>query len=326
MPRHPTPVPESLGDAFGHARAIRAGVSAGRLRTRDLERPFHGTRLRPREPNPPDADPLAIDRAKCERVRRRAEAYSEVMGDHAFFAGMTAAALCGAPLPDDFDADAPLEIATWHPHRAARGRGIHSRQVREHLASVVTRDGLRMSSPASTWAMLGGQLSVRWLVIVGDALVRVPRDDRGHRRPELRLTTPERLRAAALAPGRRHRQHLLDALADIRVGAFSRLETEFRLDAAAAGLPDMELDAEIRDPSGRLLGIADGIHRRYGIVVEIEGDHHRTNRRQWNRDIDRLAAFTAVGWEPVRLTGARVRGGSAVRTVAEALRRHGWEG
>lgn len=324
MPRHPSPLPPGLGAAFGYRRALAAGATPGRLRGRDLEHLFHGARAPTSVPGGDHVDiaPLAIDRRAHERVRQRAVAYGELMGRHACFAGMTAAALLGAPLPDDFDPEADLCVATAHPHRAARARGIRGFQVRCHLATVDARDGLRVMSPASTWALLGGELSERWLVIVGDFLVRIPRDDRGRPRPEERLTTPERLRAAALEPGRRHRPRLLCALASIRVGSFSRLETDYRLDAAAAGLPEMDIDQEIRDAGGRLLGIADGVHRRARVIIEIEGDHHRTSRRQWNRDIDRLAAFAADEWEVIRLTGARVRGGTAVPLVAAALARH----
>lgn len=323
MPRRSSPLPPSLGAAFTYRDALAAGATAGRLRSRDIEHPFHGARLRMRQVGDEqiDADAYTIDRRARERVQLRARAFAHVMGSQACFTGMTAAALLGAPLPDGFDPESDLCVATPYPHRATRARGVRGIQLRPHLASMEVRDGLRMTSPASTWALLGGELSERWLVIVGDYLVRVPRDDRGRRHPELQLTSPVRMDAALREPGRRHRSTLERAAASIRVGSFSRLETEYRLDAAHAGLPEMEIDVEIRDAGGRLLGIADGVHRSAGVIVEVEGDHHRTSRRQWNRDIDRLAAFAAHGWEVIRLTGARVRGGTAVPLVAAALAR-----
>lgn len=326
MPRLPQPLPLSLGTSFTHAEALAAGVTPGRLRGRDLERPFHGVRMRPAPADETDDGPLALDRRRREQVRRRVVAVAPTLSPHAFFAGWTDAALWGAPLPDDFDPDGDLCVATPHPVRAPRGCGIRSHAVRPHLISTVDRGGVRVSSPATTWAMLGGECDERWLVIVGDHLVRVPRDDRGTRLPSAQLTTIERLRAAAVEPGRRHRSQLLGALDRVRVGSGSRLETDYRLDAEAAGLPPMELDVEIRDGGARLLGIADGVYPRYGVIVEVEGDHHRTSRRQWNRDIDRIAAFTVEGWDVTRLTGARVRGGTATDVVASALRRHGWQG
>lgn len=326
MPRTPRPLPEALSPGFTTAQARAAGVSPRRLRAGDLERPFHGARLRPMDLAADETVPLAADRRARERVLVRAQAATGILTPSAAFAGWTAAAAWGVPLPDGFDPDRVLDVVTPHPHRAPRGQGIHGRELRAHLYLTVTREGLRVTSPASTWALLAGELSPRWLTIVGDHLVRVPRSDRGIPQPHLRLTDRETLARAAHSSGRRHRARLEAALADIRVGSFSRLETEYRLDASAAGLPDLEIDVEIRDGDGRLLGIADGVYARYGVIVEIEGDHHRTSRRQWNRDIDRLAAFAAAGWEVIRLTGARVRGGNACALVAQALRRHGWRG
>lgn len=327
MPRPQTPLPPELGDAFSRKDALACGVTQRRLRGADLESAFHGARLRRASIAAyPDDEPQALDRRKRERLHLRAEACTARLGAHTLFTGLTALALFGAPLPDDFDPDADLQVATLHPHRAPRARGIRGVQVRPHLVSVALRGALRMASPASAWAMVGGELSERWLVILGDAVVRVPRDNRGQPLPEARLTTPEALRAAAHAPGRRHRERLMRALAHIRVGSASRLETEYRLDAARAGLPEMELDVEVRDAHGRLLGIADGIHRRFGVIVEIDGDHHRTSRRQWVRDIERAAALADEGWEVARVVGSHVRDGSAPDRIARVLRRHGWPG
>jgi hypothetical protein len=116
------------------------------------------------------------------------------------------------------------------------------------------------------------------------------------------------------------------ALARIRVGAMSPLETDMRLDAVDAGLPEPELDAEVRSVQGRLLGIADGRYRAYRVLIEVEGDHHRTDRRQWARDIEKQAAYAAEGYETVRLTGIQVRQHPerGVTLVRDALLRGGW--
>jgi hypothetical protein len=42
------------------------------------------------------------------------------------------------------------------------------------LANVRMHDGLRMTTPATTWAMLGAELTVRELVTLGDSFVRIP--------------------------------------------------------------------------------------------------------------------------------------------------------
>ena len=264
-------------------------------------------------------EPLALDRALRLGVLRRAHAYGLIMPPHAFFAGRTAAVIHGAPLAHGDE----LEVAVHAPARPMRRLGIRCVKVAPHLASVRELDGLRLSSPASTWAMLGATLTERQLVIVGDAFVRVPRDDRGM--PTSAIATTDDLRRATAAGPRRGVARLRRALPHIRVGSSSPLETEYRLDAAAAGLPDAELDVDIHGTDGRRIGITELVYRPFRVLVEIEGDHHRTSRAQWNRDIEKYAAYVGAGWEVVRLTAAHVRGGRAPLMVAAALRRHGWQ-
>jgi hypothetical protein len=174
--------------------------------------------------------------------------------------------------------------------------------------------------------MLGAELGVRDLVVLGDSIVRVPRSDRGVLLPDECLGTIAELDHAVAAGRRVGIAKLRDALHLIRVGSASPLETEYRLDAAEAGLPDPELDVEIRDGGGKLLGISEVVYRRCRTVVEIEGDHHRTDRRQWNHDIDKYAAYAAEGWEVVRLTSQHIRGPQprAVGVVRSVLLRRGW--
>jgi len=107
----------------------------------------------------------------------------------------------------------------------------------------------------------------------------------------------------------------------------SPLETDTRLETRAAGLPESELDVEIRAAAGgRLLGISDMHYRAYRVLVEVEGDHHRTDPAQWARDIEKLAAYAAEGYETVRVTAAQVRThpDKAVALIRAALIRGGW--
>ncbi|APF35172.1 hypothetical protein [Microbacterium paludicola] len=322
MPRRPDPLPEALGGAFSCADAAAAGVSRKRLRAADLDTPFRGVRRRRGAEDAAAAGPLAEDQAIRHRVLEDARAYASIMGGRAFFCGRTAAVLwgTGAHSPGE------LEVGVLAPERAPRRRGIRGRQLAPTHVEVTTLDGLRVSSPASTWAMLGRNAGMRELVRIGDAFVRVPRGERGRRRSEARLCTLDDL-AAAVAAGRRvGSAKLVEALGLIREGAMSPLETDFRLGLVAAGLPEPLLDQEIRDGSGRLAGIADAVWPEYRVIAEVEGDHHRTSRSQWARDIEKHTAYVALGFEVVRLTSAHIRptGSAAVALVAGALRRRGW--
>ena len=318
MPRTPSPLP--LAPPFSVTAARAAGVTVRRLRAGDLAAPFTGVRTAVDGVGSADGRPLAFDRAEQARVRRLAEAYARVMPTGAFFCGRTAAVLHGGPVP----AGADLEVGVLAPERAVRRRGIRGRKLAANLVDLTVVDGLSVTSPASTWAMLGAELSVRALVRLGDAFVRIPRDDHGHPRPEAQLCTPESLRDAAAAGRRVGIARLMRALELIRVGSMSPLETDARLDLCAGGLPEPVLDAQIVDAHGIRIAIADAAYPAYRVVVEIEGDHHRTDRAQWTRDIDRQADLAAAGWEVVRLTAAHIRGGRAAPRVRAALQRHGW--
>src|SRR5690606_22127905 len=114
--------------------------------------------------------------------------YEPVMGDDAYFSHITAAVLWDAPLPGHlfrsrrdeppvFDPEA-LDVSIPWPGRAPRGEGVVGHSIRARLAnSMVHRtSGLRIASPAATWAMLVGRLWHPYdLVAVADYFVHVRR-------------------------------------------------------------------------------------------------------------------------------------------------------
>lgn len=244
------------------------------------------------------------------------------MPSHAFYAGRTAAVLQSLPV----DPGAELVVAVEAPRRPPRRFGVRGVKVPPRLAHTHTHDGLPMTTPATTWAMLGRELSVRELVALGDAIVRVPRDAKGTLRPDQQLATIAQLERAIAAGRRLGIANLREAIPLIRVGCASPLETDFRLDASASGLPEFELDVDIHDTRGNRIGITELVHRDTRTLIEIEGDHHRTDRKQWNRDIEKYAAYAAEGWEVVRLTSSHIRGHRprAVKIVRDVLIRRGW--
>lgn len=311
-------LPDELGEAFTCAEALTAGMTPRRLRTRLLEPVFHGVRMTPGVAGEEGADRWSDDH---HRVARRARGFAPLLGDHRFLAGRTAAVLFGAPLAHGQD----ITVGVHAPGRAPRRRGVRGVKVAPHLVSIIEHGGLPVTSPASTWAMLGNELTVRKLVVLGDWFVRMPRTRHGAPAPELQRATPAQLRRVIAAGQRPGIERLREAVELVRVGSASPLETEYRLDATAAGLPNPELDVEIRDHRGRLIGITEVAYREYRTLVEIEGDHHRTDRRQWDRDIEKYNAYSGLGWQVVRLTSTHVRGAKrGVSLVRDALVRNGW--
>ena len=328
VPPRPLPPPFDGAPAFTVGAARAAGVSRGRLRAADLQRPHRGVR----QATAGDAeasvassfaageDPGARDRAVRTAVLRRVAGYEPLRAPGAFYTGRTAVAIYDR-LFDHDPGSGPLEVAVFAPERAPRVGGVRGIQLSSRLATVREVGGLAVASPATVWAGFANRLGTRDLVRLGDAFVRVPRGVGGRRLPQNQLATIAQLRAAADAPQRRGRAALDAALASIRVGSMSPLETDVRLDAAAAGLPEPLLDAEIRDERGCLVGVADAAYRAERVLVEVEGVHHRVSAAQWDRDIEKHRAYAALGWTLVRITGRAQRAGRAARLIGDALSR-----
>jgi hypothetical protein len=55
--------------------------------------------------------------------------------------------------------------------------------------------------------------------------------------------------------------------------------------------------------------------------LEYEGDHHRIDRRQFNRDIARFEALPDLGWITVRVTAEDTQGGILGRVAGAWARR-----
>lgn len=344
MARHPQQLPASLGREFSVAQARREGVGASRLLLPDLERPFRGARMVPSSPVEVvhDESPIATEaRLLRAEIVRRARALATIARDGWFFSHVTAAVLWGLPVPlrllrraihGEPDAGRPprgIDVAVLSPRRAPRGSGMNGHELSPALVSVRTRDGLPVASPASVWAQLGPQLTVEELIEVGDAIVYIPRR-RGMQRgePADALATVEQL-AASLHAGRREGATALrSALPHVRVGAASPGETRIRRGAVRAGLPEPELDIDLFAHDGTAIGFTELGYRGYRLLFEYEGDHHRTDRKQWHRDIEKHAACAAAGWSVTRLTSAHAYPdpAPAVARMREALLRAGWRG
>lgn len=306
-------LPPGLGQSFAVARARAEGVSRARLRGADLISTAHGARSRLAALGE-ELPPAARERA---RVLARARELATVLAPHAFFAGVTAAVIHGIPLPafhhslprergSAGPADlAPLVVAVHKPRsvvRRANVRGIH---IDPALAPVVEVDGLRVTDPASTWAMLGTRLSERELVVAADHLLRIPRHPGGFRPPERpAFATREQLSAAI--GRRRGGERLRRALERARTGASSPSETRVRLILVDGGLPEPSLDYDVVAPDGAFVACLDLAYPRVRVGIEYDGAGHRT-QRQFERDIAKGEWLRDLGWDIVRFTAADLR-------------------
>ncbi|WP_344737733.1 hypothetical protein [Microbacterium awajiense] len=137
------------------------------------------------------------------------------MIEHEFFTHVPAAVAWGLPLPFRADESRDLDVGVFAPRRNRAGRGVAGHSVKPGLAHVVDHPtlGVRLTSPASTWAMLAGTLwDVYDVVALGDAIMREPL----HEADASALATLEQLAAAASAGRRRGIARLREALPRIR--------------------------------------------------------------------------------------------------------------
>lgn len=297
-------LPPDLPPVFTPAMARAADVGRSRLRAADLARPFRGLYVRTDLADGVTADPGAQPEsdARSEQYRRPAvrlaTQFALAMSDREFFSHHTAAVLWDVPLPWRVAATTDLHVSVLRPFRAPAARGIDGHQVDARLISVTTHpSGLRLSSPASTWAQLGTVLGEHDLVAVGDALVREPR--RATDRPQ--LASLAELRAVVSAGRRPGVRVLRRALERIRPRVDSRRETLLRLAIVDAGLPEPVPGFPVV-VAGVEVAQVDLAYPDRLLALEYEGEHHLRDPDQWARDIRRYERLADAGWHVIRVT------------------------
>ncbi|WP_462418078.1 DUF559 domain-containing protein [Kytococcus sp. Marseille-QA3725] len=157
----------------------------------------------------------------------------------------------------------------------------------------------------ATWAQLTAMLDAQGLVAVTDAVL-------GRTCPDEGEVTLDHL-ARAMRPGLRGYRNAMTALELADGGAASAPETTLRLLVLSWGAPAPEVGGRILDENGGWIAQGYLVWREQRVVVEYEGDHHRTDRRQWHHDIARVRALEAAGWKVIRATARDLRRPAALR-------------
>lgn len=203
----------------------------------------------------------------------------------------------------------PLRFVSTHPHQVRRP-GVRVRRVPKLPTSTDTG----VVAPAYAFLASAADLDLVELVAAGDWLVR------------LGLTSWAELVEVTSAARGRHVRLARRAAGLVRERVDSPQETRLRLCLVLAGLPQPEVNPTLT-VGGRRLGRVDLLLRRWRVVLEYEGDQHRTDVRQWNTDISRHEQLGDGEWTLVRVTGQRMQHPRAVvGQVVRALRASGWDG
>ncbi|MDY6056075.1 hypothetical protein [Micrococcus sp.] len=288
MPSSPGPL-DALPPLFTVAQARDLGVSRGRLRGRHVQAPAHGLRVR-------TGGAVGLP----DLVRALQSRAPGTVASHT-----TAAQLWGIWLPRELEGG-PIHLS--RPRQAGgapRRRGVVGHEM-DPRAAVVVHRGIPLTTPAATWAALAaGGLGLDDLVAAGDSLLQRYDGPAGQREPGAHpRCTVEELRALVEeARGRRGARRLREALDLLRPGADSRPETLVRLAVVQAGFPEPAVNPLVRLSDGSCMPV-DLVWERERVCIQYEGDHHRTDPRQWRRDIERDRRMQAEGWIVLRVTAS----------------------
>lgn len=299
---HRIPFPPSLGTSFTLGEAAAAGIRRGRADAGDLHRPFRGVRS-----TVLPATFAELVRCGARRLKPRQR-----------FVGRTAARLWGLPIPQQWTSQEPLEIAVPRDATPPRTAGILGRRLVEQHASTWQIGSIPLVDPIAAVLSVAGELNVDQAVVLLDALLTTadnyPKLLEG-RPVATRADIEERLQQWIRFPGRRT---VLTALARARERVESPKETETRLLLVDAGLPEPEVQHEVRE-GDRLVARIDLAYPRWRIAIEYEGDGHRTDADQWRRDIQRQRDLEDRGWIVIRLTQLDLAQGAAA--LVDRIRR-----
>ncbi|MDY6054959.1 DUF559 domain-containing protein [Micrococcus sp.] len=298
MARPPSPLPlmpcglDGLlrePSVFSTVAARRAGVPAHRLRRADLVSEGRGLwRRRDREPE-------LLDRLRALQDIHPTAAFSHT----------TALRVLGVKLPARWDTDEAVHLTLpASAPVAARRSGVRvHRRAGERVTLEV--EGVRVvDGPSAVLDLAAAGASLEDLVVVGDGMLLDERD-RGRRRrqrqPVGAVRREELVARVAAQRGARGVVRARQAAELVRPGSDSPQETRLRLLVHEAGLTEPEVNPAVRLETGQRLRV-DLVWAQERVAVEYDGDHHRTDQRQWREDRERDAGLRAEGWTVIRVT------------------------
>ncbi|MEE6137239.1 DUF559 domain-containing protein [Mycobacterium sp. 050128] len=203
-------------------------------------------------------------------------------GRSGIITGRAAAALHGAKWVDDF---APVEILGPFNHPPP---GIIVRRERIESDEIVEVNGLRVTGVARTAFDLARHLPRGVAVANLDALSAATG-----------VIASDAAALIARYVGARGVRRCREALSLMDGGAQSPKESWLRLVLIDAGLPTPATQLRVSD--GRLIAYLDMGWEKPMVALEYDGDQHRSDRRQYVKDIRRAEMVQRAGWHVIRV-------------------------
>jgi hypothetical protein len=258
-----TVMPQALnGQPFETSFARAVGLSWKTLQGSRFRRVTHG---------------VYVATATADSARLRVRGVMLALPPDAIVTGVTGLQLLGI----DMGPELPMTFATTHP-RQIRRRDVRVMRLKELPPH---QDGIAWAEHC--WLVAASIMNLLDLVTAGDWLLR------------RRHTTLVRLQTAVQTYSGRGVVAARAAITLVRERVDSTRETWLRLCLVLAGLPTPECNLIIGDDQGSM-GRVDLVYLAYKLIIKYEGDQHRTDRHQWNADIDRHEDFARDKWTLIR--------------------------
>jgi hypothetical protein len=205
-------------------------------------------------------------------------------GRRATIAGAAAAALHGAQwIPDDV----PVELVHTNPRAP---RGVLTRRGVLYDGETQPIAGYPVTTPERTAFDIGRRGAVHSAVARLDALARVTG-----------FKVEDVLRVAENHPRAPRLRCLEAALELVDPGAQSPRESYLRLLFIDAGLPRPQTQIPVLGADRIPIAYLDMGWQEWLVAVEYDGDQHRSDRRQYVKDIRRTERLQEMGWTIVRV-------------------------
>ena len=318
---HASDLPDALrASGFRSSTARALGVPRGRLGRKDLAKPFHGVRV-------PAGSLAILDECHLDGIDdywhsleaiavARADAVRPLLADEVVLSHVTAARLLGLPLPARLRRDLSVHVSVGRCADRPQIAGVQAHFAPRDMHATVEIDGRRVTDPVQTWCALAALLRLDELVAVGDDLVR--RIDPPSTMDELRA-------AVSRSAGRYGAKKLRAALELVRERTDSPKETELRLLLASGGIPEPIVNHPLFDARGRFIRHGDLALPHHMVLVEYNGEQHRTDVDQFRLDTEQLERIIGAGWLVVQVVKAHMTHPTRVfQRVRSALTSRGW--
>jgi hypothetical protein len=253
---------------------------------------------------------LYVPTGAVDELVPRCTALLQVLPEDAAFCLHTAAQLQQLPV---FTTDEALHVAVPNTRVVVRRLAVRAHEWWLTDDHRTTAHGVPVVTAARNFLELSQYLRLEQLVAFGDAAVRSGATDLAALHSTVTVAT--RRRGVVQARG---------ALPLLNPAAESPPESIVRVRMHLAGLPEGVPQDVIVDDRGVFVARVDLHIRRYRVIVEYEGRHHR-DEQQFEADLRRRNRLQALGYLVVHLEASSLRSPqTTLAPIVAALRAQGW--